>query len=559
MNFKKVLFSLILLGLFAMNSITAAAFIDYRLETFNLDRDSEKEEIFSLIKTLRETYKIEAKLTAYKTRGEKIINLGFTFVDQNSRTTNLHISTDIGIPEVCIVIDDDQMVVAYAGSCEKQEESRLKRDPEQLEQRRMELYERAERLKAKKEREQEALEQRKSKLEKTQAASRQRQEKEVVRKREAMEAQKRKLKEKADLRRKEVEANRKRLEEEKALHREAIETQRKGLQEKSESKSQEADLASKREVMEAQRKELQEKAALRREEAAARRVQTAQRRDSLIQSREALMEQKRVEYRARINKQRNYQDSLNKVRNNQTVELTIPKKTVSKAVELSSRTESSLQVPSTVTVSDNSMDIENTNSTIESVRKAQSGGNVDDLKESGAIFFSGEQCSFKTHGNKTFIYDGMKNTILVLNAPLGDDPARGTTVLKGVTYNFEFDGLSLSVKNKEGLLINKEGNLLNPLASFTDNGSDSNFQQTNEFVITAQSNATEIRTVIQELNKRGFEFLIQENVSNPKGNINYFAFKINGKSYSFKEYEGIPVVLIQIDESHKKARVQTAE
>lgn len=472
----------------------------YNLTTYKLDSDSNKDDIFALFDTLLDTYKIEAKLTAYKTRGGKLIIIGISFEDNNTRSTNLQITTDTGIPELCIIIDNSQNVVAFAGSCDNRDMRRLNRDPELEEQRQQALYERLERLKAQKKQRQEVQEKRKVSLSNPKEELKQ---------------------------------------------------------------SKETELTEQPELIDEQRNELEEKSNLRRSAANERRDELINRRDSLVKTRQALMEKKRVEYRERMDAQRDRKDSLMKDRRVSKSPTNINSNTSSVIQSTSvSNFDKKQQVNNTIQNQRaiNELDQENTTAVIESVRKAQTGESpLSTSSNSGNIFFSGEPCTYKVYENRTFVYDGSQNTLLVINAPLGDDPTRGKTILKGVTYDFEFDGLSLSVKNKEGMLINRDGNLLNPLASFERGSLEDSFQMSKEYMITSTSKPYEIRAIIEEMSQRGFELLILENVSSTLGSIDYFAFQINGKTYSFKSAVAIPVLLIQIDEVHKKAQVLTAE
>lgn len=118
----------------------------------------------------------------------------------------------------------------------------------------------------------------------------------------------------------------------------------------------------------------------------------------------------------------------------------------------------------------------------------QNAAGVDAAIESNTVFFSGEQCTYKVYSDKTFIYDSSDKTIMILDKPLANEPKNGTTMLKGDTYSFEFDGLSLVLKNSNGMLINKDGNLLNPSASFNNEVAIATFQLTEEFVITKTQN-----------------------------------------------------------------------
>lgn len=554
---------------------------DARLTTYNIDSDNSKEDVFELIEILLTSYSIEAKLTDYKTRAGKIIVLGMTFEDLNNRSTNLQVSTGDGIPDLCIIIDDLKKMVSFAGSCENQDRSILTRDPEFEEKRQAALYARLEQMKERKKLREEALVQRKNNLEKAQSESELRQKTEIDRKREQLESQREELRGQSEERRLQAQSKREEFKKRRdslMKIRQTIGTDRKTESEKrSQSRKQLRDsiFKMKKAEYEARKRTLQKKTVS--DKTSDSKEQVSSLSDSISKAREILMEQKREESRARIKaekenrtaqleaKKAEYEARKTTLESEKEKTTEKAKKPVARIVKQaplynSAKPSANNTVPELTNPSIEKQDQANTNETIENIKNGQSSGNLtSDSYKAETVFFSGEQCTYKVYENRTFVYDKNQNTLLVINAPLGDHPARGKTTLKGVTYDFEYDGLSLSVKNRDGILINRDGNLLNPLASFEREKLDASFQMTKEFIITSQSTASEIRNVIQEMNSRGFEFLILENVHNSSGAINYFAFKINGKPYSFREYEGIPVLSIQIDEPHKKARVQTAD
>lgn len=553
---------------------------DARLTTFNIDSDSSKENIFELIETLQTSYSIEAKLTDYKTRDGKIIILGMTFEDLNNRSTNMQVSTSDGIPELCIIIDDLKNIVSFAGSCENQDRSILTRDPEFEEKRQAALYARLEQMKERKKLKEEALVQRKNNLEKAQSESELRQKTDIDRKREQLESQGKELRAQSEERRLQAQSKREEFKKRRdslRKTRQTISIDRKTESEKrlqSRKQLRDSIFKMKKAEYEARKRKLQNKTVS--DKAYDSKEQLSLLRDSISQAREILMEQKREESRARIKAEKENRAAQLEAKKagyeaiKTTLKLTTKntkenaQKPVTKIVKQapvynSAKLSTNKTVPELTNPSIEKQDQANINETIQNIKNGKSSGKLtSDSYKAETVFFSGEQCTYKVYENRTFVYDKNQNTLLVINTPLGDHPARGKTTLKGVTYDFEYDGLSLTVKNRDGMLLNRDGNLLNPLASFEPKKLDASFQMTKEFLITSQSTALEIRNVIQEMNSRGFEFLILENVHNSSGAINYFAFKINGKAYNFREYEGIPVLSIQIDEPHKKARVQTA-
>ncbi|MEO9889411.1 hypothetical protein, partial [Nonlabens ulvanivorans] len=84
------------------------------------------------------------------------------------------------------------------------------------------------------------------------------------------------------------------------------------------------------------------------------------------------------------------------------------------------------------------------------------------------------------------------------------------------------------------------------------------FQLTEEFVITKNSKSLDVQKLVSEIEKKKFNCSILENISNTNNVITNISFKIDDKIYSFDGEDGIPVLLIQLDEIHHRARVQTA-
>ncbi|MBF4986268.1 hypothetical protein FNJ87_18780, partial [Nonlabens mediterrranea] len=68
----------------------------------------------------------------------------------------------------------------------------------------------------------------------------------------------------------------------------------------------------------------------------------------------------------------------------------------------------------------------------------------------------------------------------------------------------------------------------------------------------------DVQNLASEVEQKEFNFSILENISNTNNVIISISFKIDDKIYSFEGVEGIPVLLIQLDEIHHRARVQTA-
>lgn len=466
---------------------------------FKIDSNSTKKDIFSFFETLKESFEIEAELISYKTRNGKLMVLGIAFQEESNRATNLLIKSEDEIDELCIVINNVTRIVSYAGSCEQEGQSLLRRDSDYEIKENKILTARTEKLVEYKKRIKAVFEKEDITVERDIKADSQKQAAENARKN-----------------------SRRNL------------TKTEGAY-SSVSQAVNREYNKRKDSLKKVREEKLGLDKLKNKEIA---LQTKRRKDSLKKAR-------LIGRKARLA----IKDSVKKP----VYTMVTKEPLVNNSSIPQSNSGIVLKTPKAIITEDQ----QNTNDAIAAIKREQAINNVANNNRTGeTLFFSGESFTYKVYGNRTFVYDSNNQTLLKINAPLSSNPAIGKTVLKGVTYDFEFDGIALVLKNKDGFLINKEGDLLNPIASF-DNDKNS-FKITKEYVITSQSTAIGIRTVIKEFEKLGFTFTILENVSNPSGRINYFAFKINEKTYSFKELKGIPVLLIQIDELNKKSRVQTA-
>ncbi len=492
---------LLLINYAQANSLSTSD-LEFTNETiFKLDCNSTKDDLFTFFDTLKESFEIDAQLTSYKSRNGKLMVLGIAFQERTQRATKFIIRSNSEINDLCIVINNVTQIVSYAGSCQEESASILYRDPVQEEKERKILTARVKRLKEYKQTIKEIFEKEDITVEYDKKADNQKQAAENARK----------------------ESRRSRLNESSDGYIALSQAVNRQYNERKDSLKNIRD----------KKLELEK---IKKEEIA---LQTKRRKDSLK--------------KARFKKPEAWSSARDSVKKPVIITITGSGNNNSG----NSQTESVDILKKNANIKKE--DEQNTADVLAVMKQNNTHSNSIMAIDSNTIFFSGEQCTFKVYENRTFIYDQNKNTILSVNAPLGEDPTRGKVILKGVTYNFEFDGLALSVKNRDGYLIDKDGNLLNPIESFDRVTANSQFQQSHEFIITAQSRPADVRAVIQGVNGNGFQFLIQENVSNTTGAINYFAFKIDGKPYSFREYEGIPAIHIQLDVKRKIARVQTAE
>lgn len=462
---------------------------------FKLDSSSSKEDLFLFFDTLKESFEINAQLISYKARNGKVMTLGIAFQEKTQRSTKFVIKSNSEIDDLCIVINNVTKIVSYAGSCDEDSPSILYRDPVQEAKEKKIYNARVEKLKQYKQRIKDIFEKEDITVEYDDVADTQKQAAQKAREN----------------------SRRARLNQSSGGYSTLSQAVNKDYNERKDSLKR-----IKEEKLEAER--------LKAEEIA---QQTKHRKDSLKRARALL--------------------------NTQFTPLDSAKKPVVIVVSESVKNEkNTTQVEAPFNHSQNYIeeDKQNTDYVLKAMQQNATG--VEDIVGDHTLFFSGEQCTYKAFADKTFIYDSLGKTIMILNKSLSDIPEKGTTTLKGEVFNFEFDGLSLVLKNSNGMLINKDGNLLNPSASFDSEVAVVSFQLTKEFVITKNSKAIDVQGILLEMESRNFNFTTLENISNTENIITNISFKINDKLYSFGGEDGIPVLLIQIDEIHQRARVQTA-
>ncbi|GAK94591.1 hypothetical protein JCM19298_164 [Nonlabens ulvanivorans] len=497
--FSRLLMTVFTVVLFLSNYTQASSLSTIDIEgvnqtIFKLDSNSSKDDLFLFFDTLKESFEINAQLISYKARNGKVIVLGIAFQEKTQRSTKFIIKSNSEIDDLCIVINNVTNIVSYAGSCDEDGPSILHRDPVQEAKERKIYNARVEKLKQYKQRIKDVF-----------------------------------VKEDITVEYDEV------ADDQKQAAQKARENSRRNQSSGGYSTLSQAVNKDYNERKDSLKKVKEEKLELERLKAEEIALQTKHRKDSL----------KKV--RASRQNQFMPRDSVKKP------VVIIVSESVENQVH---NARSEVQSISTIQERNKIEDEQNTADVLNAMKQNAAG--VDVALESNTVFFSGEQCLFKVYSDKTFIYDSSDKTIMILDKPLANEPENGTTMLKGDTYSFEFDGLSLVLKNSNGMLINKEGNLLNPSASFDNEVAIVTFQLTEEFVITKNSKSLDVQKLVSEIEKKEFNCSILENISNTNNVITNISFKIEDKIYSFEGEDGIPVLLIQLDEIHHRARVQTA-
>ncbi len=497
--FSRLLMTVFTVVLFLSNYTQASSLSTLDIEgvnqtIFKLDSNSSKDDLFLFFDTLKESFEINAQLISYKARNGKVIVLGIAFQEKTQRSTKFIIKSNSEIDDLCIVINNVTNIVSYAGSCDEDGPSILHRDPVQEAKERKIYNARVEKLKQYKQRIKDVF-----------------------------------VKEDITVEYDEV------ADDQKQAAQKARENSRRNQSSGGYSTLSQAvnkDYNARKDSLKKVKEEKLELERLKAEEIA---LQTKHRKDSLK--------------KARASRENRFmpRDSVKKP------VVIIVSESVENQVH---NAQSEVQSISTIQERNKIEDEQNTADVLNAMKQNAAG--VDVALESNTVFFSGEQCSFKIYSDKTFIYDSSDKTIMILDKPLANEPENGTTMLKGDTYSFEFDGLSLVLKNSNGILINKEGNLLNPSASFDNEVAIVTFQLTEEFVITKNSKSLDVQKLVSEIEKKEFNCSILENISNTNNVITNISFKIEDKIYSFEGEDGIPVLLIQLDEIHHRARVQTA-
>lgn len=497
--FSRLLMTVFTVVLFLSNYTQASSLSTLDIEgvnqtIFKLDSNSSKDDLFLFFDTLKESFEINAQLISYKARNGKVIVLGIAFQEKTQRSTKFIIKSNSEIDDLCIVINNVTNIVSYAGSCDEDGPSILHRDPVQEAKERKIYNARVEKLKQYKQRIKDVF-----------------------------------VKEDITVEYDEV------ADDQKQAAQKARENSRRNQSQGGYSTLSQAvnkDYNARKDSLKKVKEEKLELERLKAEEIA---LQTKHRKDSLK--------------KARASRQNRFmpRDSVKKP------VVIIVSESVENQVH---NARSEVQSISTIQERNKIEDEQNTADVLNAMKQNAAG--VDVALDSNTVFFSGEQCSFKVYSDKTFIYDSSDKTIMILDKPLANEPENGTTMLKGDTYSFEFDGLSLVLKNSNGMLINKEGNLLNPSASFDNEVAIVTFQLTEEFVITKNSKSLDVQKLVSEIEKKEFNCSILENISNTNNVITNISFKIEDKIYSFEGEDGIPVLLIQLDEIHHRARVQTA-
>lgn len=497
--FSRLLMTVFTVVLFLSNYTQASSLSTIDIEgvnqtIFKLDSNSSKDDLFLFFDTLKESFEINAQLISYKARNGKVIVLGIAFQEKTQRSTKFIIKSNSEIDDLCIVINNVTNIVSYAGSCDEDGPSILHRDPVQEAKERKIYNARVEKLKQYKQRIKDVF-----------------------------------VKEDITVEYDEV------ADDQKQAAQKARENSRRNQSSGGYSTLSQAvnkDYNARKDSLKKVKEEKLELERLKAEEIA---LQTKHRKDSLK--------------KARASRQNRFmpRDSVKKP------VVIIVSESVENQVH---NARSEVQSISTIQERNKIEDEQNTADVLNAMKQNAAG--VDVALESNTVFFSGEQCSFKIYSDKTFIYDSSDKTIMILDKPLANEPENGTTMLKGDIYSFEFDGLSLVLKNSNGMLINKEGNLLNPSASFDNEVAIVTFQLTEEFVITKNSKSLDVQKLVSEIEKKEFNCSILENISNTNNVITNISFKIEDKIYSFEGEDGIPVLLIQLDEIHHRARVQTA-
>lgn len=89
--------------------------LDNDVQTFSINQDFDKDQIFDLLNTLRSKYALDVKLTAYAQNGSKLKKLGISMKGDNGEWME-HVANDSnGIDPVCMEISKG--VVNYINSC----------------------------------------------------------------------------------------------------------------------------------------------------------------------------------------------------------------------------------------------------------------------------------------------------------------------------------------------------------------------------------------------------------------------------------------------------------
>ncbi|KEZ92945.1 hypothetical protein [Nonlabens ulvanivorans] len=497
--FSRLLMTVFTVVLFLSNYTQASSLSTIDIEgvnqtIFKLDSNSSKDDLFLFFDTLKESFEINAQLISYKARNGKVMVLGIAFQEKTQRSTKFIIKSNSEIDDLCIVINNVTNIVSYAGSCDEDGPSILHRDPVQEAKERKIYNARVEKLKQYKQRIKDIF-----------------------------------VKEDITVE-----------------YDEIADDQKQAAQKARENSRRNQSSGGYSTLSQAVNKDYNA------------------RKDSLRKVKEAKLELERLKAEEIALQTKHRKDSLKKARASRQNGL-MPRDSVKKPVVIivSESVEdqvdnagSEVQSISSIQERNRIEDEQNTADVLNAIKQNTAG--VDAAIESNTVFFSGEQCTYKVYSDKTFIYDSSDKTIMILDKPLANEPENGTTMLKGDTYSFEFDGLSLVLKNSNGMLINKEGNLLNPSASFDNEVAIATFQLTEEFVITKNSKSLDVQKLVSEIEKKKFNCSIIENISNTNNVITNISFKIDDKIYSFDGEDGIPVLLIQLDEIHHRARVQTA-
>ncbi|WP_194850078.1 hypothetical protein [Nonlabens antarcticus] len=190
---------------------------------------------------------------------------------------------------------------------------------------------------------------------------------------------------------------------------------------------------------------------------------------------------------------------------------------------------------------------------IKAYRTAIMGGSKDEvLKKQGYLFFAADQCSYKVYEGYTIVYSLLGKMLFTINKELLAPTVNGTLNIKGKPYDYLFASNYLIIKNEKGQMVNEYGDLLDRSFETT---AVIPFEKSHDFTIKSKTSPRQLLAIKTDMKTLGIEMEVFEQYRNENDIIIDLSFTLQGKEYIFQDINGISDIILEIDQPNDQLRV----